>query len=253
MSVQQPQGFEPPRSLKQALWRCRKKQHRKAYARWFKHGPSAEQLADELKFKAPDNLWQVIWRCRDRRYLKEYWRWLRFGPDEERDAKIFERQWEGATEKGQPAVARYYLDQRSRRQESIRHLKSDVLTFYTILAVAFAALPVLMPEQVRALIGPSVEPHVAGFLLAALVVVLASYTNKLLYPLITHFEGAAEHGEDVVHDKSYINHVRKETNNFSRTLQRGKRLFSVSKMCLNAAGAYLLLPHLFQFLQHLFS
>jgi hypothetical protein len=210
---------------------------------WFWSGPDAAQRAKVFKFDPPDNLWQATWRCRDSRYLKEYFRWLRFGPDEARDAKQFEEQWAKAGAGGELAVAKSYLDQRTRRQTSLTHHKSDVLTFYTILTAVVVFLAAIAPEGVRNLISPSLRP-VAGLLVIALVMALASYTNKLLYPLYTHFMGAAEYGHEVVHEKSYINKVRQEVNSLSRTLQRGKRLFSASKLCVyGAVVIWILINH----------
>lgn len=73
---------------------------------------------------------------------------------------------------------------------------------------------------------------------------MSSYTNKLLYPLYTHCMGAAEYGNEVINDKTYVNKVRLESNSYARTLQRGKRLFSLSKQIIYAVGLYLLIKYL---------
>lgn len=232
------QVFKPPRSLKVAIWRCRKRRYRQECFRWLRFGPTEKQLAEELEFETPDNLWQVTWRCRDTRYRKEFWRWLRYGPDEERDAVKFKRQWARAkAEGGEAAVGRYYLDQRARRYTSLTHHKSDVQTFYIILTAVLSYLAIAMSDRVLGYIGPSMK-QVVVLLLFAVVAAMSSFTNSLVYPLITHFMGAAEYGEDVIHDESYINQVRQEINSLSRTLQRGRRRFSLSKLFIFLASAY---------------
>lgn len=234
-------AFEPPGSLLQAVWRCRRRNYRKECWRWWRFGPTAEQRASDFEFETPDNLWQAVWRCRDRRYLKEYVRWLRFGPDEAKDARIFEERWEAADKEGRQAIAKDQLDHRAHRQMGLTHHKSDVLTFYTILAAIFAALATIAPDRVRDYIGPAMTP-VVGLMVIALLMALSSFSNRILYPLYTHFMGAAEYS-NVVDEKSHVDQMRRETNRLSRVLQRGRRQFSLSKMAVYLAGAYAVLRY----------
>jgi hypothetical protein len=201
--------------------------------------PTLEELKKAvMPFDPPDTLWQALKLWRNHAHRRAYWRWLRYGPDRELDRRYFEAQWaEADTEDDKQYVELTYTDMRTQRRESLVHLKSDVQTFFVqvglLLVVAGTSLGLVDLQKLQDFLG-SPARHLFWLLLASWVLAATAHSHKLLYTLYTHFEGAAERAHKVTGQPSYVDGVRKEVNRLSIVLQRGRRLFDLSRIILFA-------------------